>query len=61
MQKSQVNYLSLANTQHSLESYISNVEFGVTQTPLQAVIIIENSYRYIGVGYFPTPDGTKTS
>ena len=37
---------------------MSDAKPRVTQTPVQAVIIMENIYRYIGVGYFPKPDDT---
>ena len=32
--QTQLSYLSLANIQHSLESYMSDAKPGVTQTPL---------------------------
>ena len=56
--KHKFKYLSLAHNHHSLESYALDAKPGVTQTPLQVIIIMENSYTYIGVGYSPTPDGT---
>ena len=58
MQQTQLGYLSLANIHHSLESYMSDAKPGVTQTPLQEIIIMENSYTYIGIRYSLTPVGT---
>ena len=56
--KHNFNYLSLAHNHHSLESYAIDAKPGVTQTPLQTIIIMENSYTYIGIRYSLTLVGT---